>query len=507
MRKSNLIQLVFIVFVLIIFTVGCKKPAGDLSNNNSDVVGRYRGFNLLGKFDVGWSNPGYFEEDFEMIHALGFNFVRLPIDYRTYTAEGNWYEYSEDALAQIDDAISWGMSYDIHVNLNLHRAPGFCVNKSNTLPANQALDLWTDTIAQEAFITHWEMFAERYKDIPANALSFNLINEPAGVSSDVYAAIALKAINAIKKIDPDRTVHIDGVDYGNAPVIELADVKNVVQSFHNYQPFTLTHYKSSWVQGSDNWPVPKWPVYNFANGLYGPGKADLHDPFTIKGSFKKNTVVTIQIHQVSTRADFNISLDDSVIYSHIFEPADGDGEWKQVVSTQWGYQNIYNRDYSVLLPVDGEILSFYIDNGDWLTFNKIVIKTTGKTFELLPGRTGYGIKPNSIRITSDGEVQLMDGSSGTLISPQLEEWIDFSKTRNVPIIVGEFGVYNKTPHYVTLLYLEDMLNLMKENNIGFALWNFRGAFGVLDSERSDVTYEDYNGHQLDRKMLDLLQKY
>jgi hypothetical protein len=31
--------------------------------------------------------------------------------------------------------------------------------------------------------------------------------------------------------------------------------------------------------------------------------------------------------------------------------------------------------------------------------------------------------------------------------------------------------------------------------------------GILDSGRTDVKYEDYQGHKLDRKMLDLLQRY
>jgi endoglucanase len=39
------------------------------------------------------------------------------------------------------------------------------------------------------------------------------------------------------------------------------------------------------------------------------------------------------------------------------------------------------------------------------------------------------------------------------------------------------------------------------------MWNFRGSFGVLDSDRGDVRYEDFKGHKLDRKLLDLLQRY
>lgn len=43
--------------------------------------------------------------------------------------------------------------------------------------------------------------------------------------------------------------------------------------------------------------------------------------------------------------------------------------------------------------------------------------------------------------------------------------------------------------------------------MGWAMWNLRGAIGILDSGRSDVEYEDFRGHKLDRKMLDLLLKY
>ena len=35
----------------------------------------------------------------------------------------------------------------------------------------------------------------------------------------------------------------------------------------------------------------------------------------------------------------------------------------------------------------------------------------------------------------------------------------------------------------------------------------RGDFGMLDSKRTDVTYEPWEGHQLDRAMLELLQKF
>lgn len=48
---------------------------------------RWRGFNLLGMYTTG--HEGYFlEEDFQLIAELGFDFVRLPLSYRTWTVDG-----------------------------------------------------------------------------------------------------------------------------------------------------------------------------------------------------------------------------------------------------------------------------------------------------------------------------------------------------------------------------------------------------------------------------------
>jgi len=52
-----------------------------------------------------------------------------------------------------------------------------------------------------------------------------------------------------------------------------------------------------------------------------------------------------------------------------------------------------------------------------------------------------------------------------------------------------------------------VLDILHTNKIGFALWEFIGSFGILDSMRADVAYEDWHGRKLDRKLLDLLMKY
>ena len=86
-----------------------------------------------------------------------------------------------------------------------------------------------------------------------------------------------------------------------------------------------------------------------------------------------------------------------------------------------------------------------------------------------------------------------------------QPWIDLVK-KGVGVHCGEGGSYNKTPHDVFLAWFGDVLDILTTNKIGFAIWNFAGDFGVLDSNRADVAYEDWYGHKLDRKFLDLMRK-
>ncbi len=88
----------------------------------------------------------------------------------------------------------------------------------------------------------------------------------------------------------------------------------------------------------------------------------------------------------------------------------------------------------------------------------------------------------------------------------IDPWKKLEK-KKVGVHVGEFGAFNHTPHEVVLAWYRDLLSLWKEAGWGYAMWNFRGGFGLLDSERKDVKYEDFMGHKLDRKMLEVFKEY
>jgi endoglucanase len=367
-----------------------QKPA----DINASSLPRWRGFNLLEKFIESNSNDPFQESDFEMIREFGFDFVRLPMSYLCWTEPGNWRSLKEDKLKEIDQAVSFGKQYGVHVSLNFHRGPGYSVDRSKEEPFN----LWRDQEAREAFNFHWKHFAERYKGKPNKEVSFNLLNEPATITNErnsivseaMYVEVVKGAASAIRGVDPNRLIIADGLWWGRDPVPGLIDL-NIAQSTRGYEPMQVSHYGASWVFGGEKWPAPSWPLHQVE-------AAELRwESPVLKEAYKKKIA-------------------------------------------GWG------------IPFDME-------------WNKKRLK-----------------------------LQLID------------PWKKLEK-KGVGVHVGEFGAFNHTPHEVVLGWYRDLLSLWKEAGWGYAMWNFRGGFGLLDSERTDVKYEDYKGHKLDRKMLELFKEY
>ena len=85
--------------------------------------------------------------------------------------------------------------------------------------------------------------------------------------------------------------------------------------------------------------------------------------------------------------------------------------------------------------------------------------------------------------------------AGRLERQCLSSW-DALAAAGVGVHVSEVACYKETPHEVMLAWYRDFLRAWKRRGWGWALWNLRGDFGVVDSGRSDVAYEDLDGHRL-----------
>lgn len=467
-----------------------------------DHLPRWRGFNLLEKFNVRENEP-FHEEDFRWIAELGFNFVRLPMDYRCWILNNDWRQLREDTLKEVDQAVEYGKRYGIHVMINFHRAPGYTVG---TPPEQKSL--WTDPEAQAVCALHWGAFARRYKGIPNRNLSFNLLNEPANVAPAVHAAIIAKLVAAIRAEDPKRLIICDALQWGTAPSGELIPLK-VAQATRGYTPMELTHYQAEWIKMNDSLR-PSWPMLDASGWLAGPAKKSLGGPIRVNGPFEGISTLRIHVIEVSARSKLTVQADGKTIFEHVFQCGPGTGEWKKVVyQPQWDiYQNRYDRDYEVPVPAGTKQLVLDNPQGDWMMISELGLRSPGRREELAMLHPAYGQIPTDLNFCAGNKPPFrVAGLSG-------REWLAEKcvapfralQAKGVGIMVGEFGSYNKTPHPIVLNWMRDSLSNWKDSGWGWALWNFRGSFGILDSGRADVVYEDFHGHKLDRKMLELLQK-
>lgn len=224
---------------------------------------RYRGFNLLAKFSAWGPRRKFEEEDFEIMAGWGFDFARIPMSYWTWSSKDDWYKVDEEILKDIDEVVEFGEQYNIHINLNMHRVPGYCINGRHLEPA----DLFDDTPqnmqkALDAVSYHWRLFARRYKDIPSARLSFDLINEPPAMSEETrFVEVVTALVEAIRDEDPRRLIVADGKDVGRTPVYGIVDL-GLVQSTRGYDPMSVSHYKANWVpkEAFQTFNEPTWPL-------------------------------------------------------------------------------------------------------------------------------------------------------------------------------------------------------------------------------------------------------
>lgn len=319
------------------------------------------GFNLQWLYTTRAEPTGPDERVLDAMAAWGFDFLRLPTDYRLWSVGGDPYRPDESVLALVDAALAACRQRGIHLSLNLHRAPGYVITGWETEPWN----LWADEPAQDAFVATWERFAGRYRGVPADALSFDLVNEPPalglrGFTRAAHEKVIRRTAAAIGAVDPDRPLVIDGLDGGNLAMPELADLP-VTQSVRGYQPMTVSHYEAAWWPGHAGMPVPTYPV------AY-------------------------------------------------------DGRW-------------WDRD---------GLRDFY---APW------------RELEAL----------------------------------------------GVPVHVGEFGCYEKTPDEVARAWFADLFAVYAEFGWGYALWQFEGPFGIVGHGRPGARFEELDGFRVDRGLLELMR--
>ncbi|GAB3264689.1 glycoside hydrolase family 5 protein [Chitinimonas naiadis] len=203
--------------------------------------------NMLEFEREGMYGPVLVAEFFDQIKTAGFSAVRLPIRWDARAGREAPYPIEPDFLARVDWAVAQAQRVGLAIILDTHHFTAMMSEPETELPR---------------FLGIWQQVATHYRHAPPQVL-FELLNEPMGKLDDTRWNAAIAAlIPLIRQSNPDRTLIVGGTDwngYRKLATLRLPETdRNLIASFHYYEPMEVSHQGANWVAGADAWLGTSW---------------------------------------------------------------------------------------------------------------------------------------------------------------------------------------------------------------------------------------------------------
>lgn len=212
-----------------------------------------RGVNLGGWLSQCVKETEHYEtfitrEDIKNIAKMGFDHVRLPIDHEVFeNADGS--ENARD-MKYVQRAIDWCSEEGLNIILDLHKAAGYDFNDAGDKEKN---NLFNTEELKIRFLELWKRIAGAYGH-NAN-VAFELLNEVVEKeNADAWNELIAKAVKSIREVNKDTLIIYGGIQWNSVKTLKLLDKpadKNVLYTFHFYEPLIFTHQKAPWVANMD----------------------------------------------------------------------------------------------------------------------------------------------------------------------------------------------------------------------------------------------------------------
>jgi len=193
------------------------------------------------------------EEDVAFIKGLGATVVRLPLNYRHFERDAEPFKYLESGFQRLNQVLEWCNKHNIYAILDLHAVQGGQNTDWHSDTSNRQSNFWQHPHFQDRYIAIWEEFARRYQG-NSTVAGYNVMNEPLAGNPDgrinnvyspnwmLFNAINRRVVSAIRKIDPDHIIYLEG-DYFSTRFdgMDAPFADNLVYSSHNYlEPIQFT---------------------------------------------------------------------------------------------------------------------------------------------------------------------------------------------------------------------------------------------------------------------------
>lgn len=179
------------------------------------------------------------EADARFLGESGFNIVRIPVNYRHLERDDDPFQVVERGFSHLDRAIELCGKYGVSSIIDLHALPGSQNQHWHSDNPDGHAAFWDNRQYQDRVVHLWKAIAERYRGNPWVA-GYNLMNEPADESRLVVGPYYKRLFDAVREVDPDHIIYLDGNTYSTEfDIFEAEPWPNTVYSLHDYAPSGL----------------------------------------------------------------------------------------------------------------------------------------------------------------------------------------------------------------------------------------------------------------------------
>lgn len=218
-------------------------PADDMDDwSIRELLERRFGYNEMESILSAYRNAYLSTLDFDILHEIGINFVRLPVYYKNFEDEnGNWIIDTDGEMdfSEIDNIVNLCADRNIYVLLDLHGAPG-CQSPMDHSGRADYNKLFEDSREGQEYrnktIEFWTRLAQHYRN-NRNIVGYDLLNEPTGAGDDYNRLWDFydELYNAIRAVDQNHIIVMEGIwDWDTLPDPRWFNWENVVYEFHYY---------------------------------------------------------------------------------------------------------------------------------------------------------------------------------------------------------------------------------------------------------------------------------
>ena len=187
------------------------------------------------------------EDDFARLEQLGFDFVRIPIDEEQFWDEKG--TKLPEAWDLLKNALDWSRKHNLRAIVDLHIIRSHYFNAVNE-GDKAANTLFTSEKAQEDLLNLWRQLSDFLKDRSNDWVAYEFMNEPVAEEHEQWNQLIAKVHKALRELEPQRTLVIGSNLWQGHQTIKYLKVpegdKNIILSFHYYNPMILTHYGAWW---------------------------------------------------------------------------------------------------------------------------------------------------------------------------------------------------------------------------------------------------------------------